>query len=39
MVAPMAAKRWKLGRLLAGVTRRNLHAEVDSGSRMGREAW
>ena len=31
--------RWKLRQLLAGVTKRNLHSEVDSGPGVGREAW
>jgi antitoxin MazE len=31
--------RWKLRTLLAGVTKKNLHAEVDSGQAVGREAW
>lgn len=31
--------RWKLSQLLSGVTKRNLHAEVDSGPAVGREAW
>lgn len=31
--------RWKLGTLLAGITKKNLHAEVDSGPAVGREAW
>jgi antitoxin MazE len=31
--------RWKLRQLLSGVTRKNLHAEVDSGPARGREAW
>jgi antitoxin MazE len=30
---------WKLRQLLSGVTKRNLHTEVDSGSAVGREAW
>jgi len=30
--------RWKLRQLLSGVTKRNLHTEVDSGSAVGREA-
>ena len=38
VVVPMAARRWTLGRLLEGVTRRNLHAEVDIGAPRGREA-
>ncbi len=31
--------RWRLRRLLSGVTKRNLHNEVDSGSAVGREVW
>ncbi|MGH9368031.1 MAG: AbrB/MazE/SpoVT family DNA-binding domain-containing protein [Thermoanaerobaculia bacterium] len=31
--------RWKLRQLLAGVTKRNLHTEVDVGPAVGREAW
>ncbi len=31
--------RWNLRRLLSGVTRKNLHSEVDSGLPAGREAW
>ena len=31
--------RWKLRQLLAGVTKKNLHAEVGSGPAVGREAW
>jgi antitoxin MazE len=31
--------RWKLRQLLAGVTKKNRHAEVDSGGGVGREAW
>lgn len=31
--------RWTLRTLLAGVTKKNLHAEVDSGRAIGREAW
>jgi antitoxin MazE len=29
----------RLGDLLAGVTRRNLHGEVDTGRPVGREVW
>jgi antitoxin MazE len=32
-------RRWKLRMLLAGVTKKNLHTEVDSGRAVGREAW
>jgi antitoxin MazE len=31
--------RWKLRTMLAGVTKKNLHAEVDAGPAVGREAW
>ena len=31
--------RWRLRQLLAGVTKKNRHAEVDSGAGVGREAW
>lgn len=31
--------RWQLRRLLSGVTKQNLHAEVESGTAVGREAW
>jgi len=31
--------RWKLDQLLAGVRKRNLHSEVESGPAVGREAW
>ena len=32
-------RRWRLRQLLSGVTKRNLHPEVESGSAVGREAW
>ncbi len=31
--------RWKLHQLLAGVRKKNLHSEVESGPAVGREAW
>jgi len=31
--------RWKLRQLLSGITKKNLHGEVDSGPAVGREAW
>jgi antitoxin MazE len=31
--------RWKLHQLLAGVRKKNLHAEVGTGPALGREAW
>lgn len=38
VVVPLAGRRWTLGRLLAGVTQRNLHVEIDTGAPQGREA-
>lgn len=31
--------RWKLTRLLSGVTKKNIHREVDAGPARGREVW
>ena len=31
--------RWKLRQLLAGVRKKNLHSEVESGPAVGREVW
>jgi antitoxin MazE len=31
--------RWTLQELLSRVSKRNLHAEVDAGPRVGREIW
>ena len=31
--------RWRLSQLLAGVKKKNLHSEVESGPAAGREAW
>ena len=30
---------WNLKRLLKGVTKKNIHREVDAGPAVGREAW
>jgi len=38
-VRPVRARRYVLRELLRKVTPRNLHAEVESGGRVGREAW
>lgn len=32
-------ERWPLDRLLSRVTKRNIHAEVESGPVSGRETW
>lgn len=39
VITPVAAPGPTLEGLLAGVTRANLHGEVDLGSAAGREAW
>ena len=39
VMTPLAAPRYPLDRLLAGVTTDNLHAEVDTGVALGRESW
>jgi antitoxin MazE len=39
MVRPARPKKYALIDLLKGVTKRNLHGEVPSASRLGREAW
>lgn len=37
-VAPVRP-RWQLDQLLSGITKRNVHAEVESGPPSGAEAW
>ena len=39
LVEPVSARPPSLAELLAGVTASNLHAEVDTGSAQGSEAW
>jgi antitoxin MazE len=39
VVTPVAARRYTLETLLAGVTTKNRHAEVASGRPRGREVW
>jgi antitoxin MazE len=36
---PVSRNRFTLTKLLAGVTRKHLHEEVDMGQSTGREAW
>jgi antitoxin component of MazEF toxin-antitoxin module len=38
IVAPLETRGYELEALLAGVTRRNVHAAVDTGDRVGRES-
>lgn len=39
VVAPIAEPEFTLEDLLAKVTKRNLHEEVDTGGSRGKEAW
>ena len=39
IAVPVKKKKFSLKQMLAQVTRKNLHAEVDSGSPVGREIW
>jgi len=39
VAAPVKKKKLSLRQLLAKVNKKNLHAEVDFGSSVGREAW
>lgn len=39
VVSPLSAPRYTLKELLAGITKRNRHAETDTGSATGRESW
>ena len=39
VAAPVSREEWTLARLLAGVTRRNLHGDSDFGPPVGREVW
>jgi antitoxin MazE len=39
IVAPVETRGYELETLLARVTRKNLHAAVDTGGSVGRESW
>jgi antitoxin MazE len=39
IVSPLESRAYELETLLAGVTRKNLHAAVDTGEAVGRESW
>ena len=39
VVAPVETRGYELATLLAGVTRKNVHAAVDTGDPVGREIW
>jgi len=39
IIKPIAAPEWTLEELLAGVTRNNIHREIETGSKVGKELW
>lgn len=39
IVTPVVAPSWTLDELLAGITKKNLHGEVDTGFAIGNEVW
>lgn len=39
VVTPVARKRYRLSRLIAGISDANRHREVRTGPRRGREVW
>ena len=39
IVKPVKKPEWTLDKLLAGINKRNLHTEVDTGPAVGRETW
>jgi len=39
IVKPVSAPSWSLEELLAGINKRNIHHEVDTGISVGNEVW
>lgn len=39
IVTPVATPTWTLDEMLAGITKKNTHHEIDTGSRVGKEIW
>jgi antitoxin MazE len=39
VVAPSTDKKYTLEELLDGVTKRNIHSEIDTGPSVGKESW
>ncbi len=39
IITPVAAPSWTLEELLAGINKKNIHHEVDTGFATGNEAW
>ncbi len=39
IITPIEAPSWTLEALLAGINKKNIHHEVDTGSTVGKEVW
>ena len=39
VVAPITDRKYTLEELLDGVTKRNIHGEIDTGPSVGKESW
>ena len=39
IITPVEAPTWTLDELLAGINKKNIHHEVDTGSAVGNEVW
>jgi len=39
IVKPVSAPSWSLEELLAGINKKNIHQEIDTGLAMGNEVW
>ena len=39
IVTPVVAPSWTLEELLAGINKKNIHHEADTGSAVGNEVW
>ena len=39
IITPISGKKYSLEELLKGVSKNNLHSEIDTGSPIGKEIW
>ena len=39
VLMPVELPKWTLEQLLAGITKENIHQEIDTGTSQGNEAW
>ena len=39
VIAPVTERKYTLEELLEGVTKRNIHSEIDTGPSVGKESW